>query len=150
MGRMRKGKTVWILGSGFSKPLGGPTLPQLLSHIAFQDAEVRYPDVFKDEVVHRNTYAVRFLYHYGTRFKQGPMTPLFDHVLGEPLWEHAEEFLDQLDAAALDESRPSAKQLRAIIKSQGPICDAIRFGTFAQLPEGSSRFSVRRSRWTAI
>jgi hypothetical protein len=36
-------------------------------------------------------------------------------VPGELLWEHAEEFLDRLDAAALNEKGPSAEQLLRIV-----------------------------------
>jgi len=34
--------TVWILGAGFSKPLGGPLLGKLLSPESERDLRVRY------------------------------------------------------------------------------------------------------------
>src|SRR6266700_3799134 len=112
---MPERRTVWILGSGFSKPLGGPLLAQLLSQTAFEDAAVRYPEVFNG-MVQEKTDAVRYLYHYGTRFAQGPVAA--SRLPGEFLWAHAEEFLDQLDAATLEEDGPSAKRLLRIVNTR--------------------------------
>jgi hypothetical protein len=109
-------KTVWILGSGFSKPLGGPILPQLLSQTAFEDAVVRYPNVLREGLTREKTDAVRYLYHYGTRFAQGSVAGT--RLPGEFLWEHAEEFLDQMDAAALDEKGPGAQRLLRIVNGR--------------------------------
>ena len=106
-------RTVWILGSGFSKPLGGPTLPQLLSYAAFHDIGVRYAD--REWVQDVNHGVIRYLYHYGTRFAAGEILGGIPHGPGEPLWEHAEEFLDYLDTAALNEEGPTAWVLRKIV-----------------------------------
>ena len=112
-------RTVWILGSGFSKPLGGPLLPQLLSHAAFQDAHARYPHVFQG-VLWEATVAVWYLYHYGTRFEQGTPPMIVTSKEGESLWAHAEEFLGQLDAAVIDDNGAIAKQIARIVQGRSP------------------------------
>src|SRR5687768_7972527 len=84
---------VWILGAGFSAPLGGPMLADLLS------LEAR-GDLVDKHALDRLDPGVFWLYHYGRRFRDGWLNK--DHPPGENLWGHAEEFLDKLDAAALN------------------------------------------------
>ena len=61
-----------------------------------------------------NHGVIRYLYHYGTRFAAGRFSKDSTGP-GEPLWEHAEEFLDYLDTAALNEEVPTAWVLRKIV-----------------------------------
>jgi hypothetical protein len=82
-------RTVWILGSGFSKALGGPLLDELLSPVG--------------------ATAVSAIYQ---KLRIGPPQPmmhlsaLIDAIdahrrrNGTPWWRDAEDFLDQLDAIA--------------------------------------------------
>jgi hypothetical protein len=91
---------VWILGAGFSKPLGGPLLGKLLSPEAERDLDVRYFGSGALGTLHAQL--VRFLFRYGLAAKknnavQAPGGQVFD---GEDLWEDAEQFLDYLDTAA--------------------------------------------------
>ncbi len=107
-------RTVWVLGSGFSQPLGGPPLDRLLTRTAFADFAARYPNVYEPNRWPMD--AVEYLYHYGTRFAQGPGPR--QKATGEALWAHAEEFLDRLDAAVADEAGVLARQLVMIANSR--------------------------------
>lgn len=98
-------RTVWILGAGFSRSLGGPLLPDLLSSATNNFVSSLYhknkfiggPPEEPDDVYRRAALAVRRLYDkYGDTADPGIR-----------LWENAEEFLDQLDAAAENESAAS-------------------------------------------
>lgn len=93
--------TVWILGAGFSKPLGGPLLQKLLSPESERDLRIRYPD--KPQLQTLQIESARLLYWYGRSNKpSGPASvgPASFHGQGEDLWEDAEEYLDYLDTAA--------------------------------------------------
>jgi hypothetical protein len=95
-------RTVWVLGSGFSRPLGCPLLDDLLSNTAWSEIKRAYPEtkVVKDP---GSVAAVR-LYHYGRNYALGCPDDVdrerVDRRLGERLWADAEDFLDALDAAA--------------------------------------------------
>jgi hypothetical protein len=78
-------KTVWILGSGFSKSLGGPLLADLLSERGKQQLWARHPDWKKLNVVYE-------VYTANLRDSKSARSAR--------LWEHAEEFLEFVDAAA--------------------------------------------------
>jgi len=74
-------KTVWILGAGFSRPLGGPLLYDLLSHKGRMQARARFGDAFAHDTA--------IVY---TVFEDG-------HRTDSQLWQHAEEFLEVVDLA---------------------------------------------------
>lgn len=78
---MQGTKTVWVLGSGFSKSLGGPLLDGLFGHKAEQETKAVFPQLADRDVA----YQV-FRKHQGV------------------LWEHAEDFLDYIDTALLPDS----------------------------------------------
>lgn len=71
-----RAKTVWVLGSGFSKSLGAPTLYELIGSKQEQLTQEVFPNLGKRDVV----------YH------------LFDKHKGS-LWDHAETFLELIDQA---------------------------------------------------
>jgi len=73
-------RIVWILGSGFSRALGGPLLNELLTRKGGLLAMARFGD---DEEKYRRARDA-FTRHLGR---------------GRRLWENAEEFLDLLDQA---------------------------------------------------
>jgi hypothetical protein len=84
-----RGRVVWILGAGFSKSLGGPLLPDLLSERSRVDAVARFGKPLAEHA--------------------GRVYPIFrKHAAGPEgarnglpvYWEHAEEFLDFVDTAA--------------------------------------------------
>lgn len=105
---MAQGDVVWILGAGFSKPLGGPLLADLFAPNSVQTMRDRFkknlyrsPNV-EDTPERLALVAAVWLYNYGICFKNGPV-PGFDldsRPRGERLWDDAEEFLDVLDLAA--------------------------------------------------
>ena len=79
-------KVVWILGSGFSKSLGGPLLADLFSHQGEAFVAAKFPELDRT-----------------------PYTVFRKHLKGHPnsaglpiYWEHAEQFLDFVSTAAPD------------------------------------------------
>ena len=91
-------KVVWILGSGFSKSLGGPLLYHLLSHRGEAFVQAKFPKL--DRTVYR-------------LFRQ--------HLVGQnerPVyWDHAEEFLDFVSTAAQDGNKEQHDILRRALQS---------------------------------
>jgi hypothetical protein len=83
------GRIVWILGAGFSKSLGGPLLPDLLSERVELEMRGRFSKLVTD-VAHQQIYIV---YRYGLNEKRSKRE-------GLSLWNHAEEFLAYLGDAA--------------------------------------------------
>lgn len=78
---MKGTKTVWVLGSGFSKSLGGPLLYGLFGSKAEHETKEVFPQL-KDRGL---------AYHMFRKLKGG-------------FWEHAEDYLDYLDTALLPHS----------------------------------------------
>lgn len=68
-------KTVWVLGSGFSKSLGGPLLDELLTFRALEDTSALFPSLPERARVYN----------------------LFNNTKGR--WKHAEEFMEFVDLA---------------------------------------------------
>jgi hypothetical protein len=95
-----RGRTVWVLGAGFSKSLGGPLLPDLFSKTSYDLAKLRFPESKFPKLHAMPVRVAHWLYHYGRKFADGH-TLESDRSVGDSLWGHAEEFLDRLDAAAL-------------------------------------------------
>lgn len=87
---------VWILGAGFSRPLGGPLLGKLLSPESERDLHIRYSKMPQLWTPQAN--AARWLYRYG-RNEPAPVGA-GSFIKGENLWEDAEQYLDYLDTAA--------------------------------------------------
>jgi hypothetical protein len=111
-------RIVWVLGSGFSVPLGGPMLKDLLSVRLHNDVARRYASEGLDAEEMRD---VLRLYHYGRQFPEGAegwLKPGEDatNKLGELLWEHAEDFLDTLDTCAGDPREPFGQHLQTTLK----------------------------------
>lgn len=91
---------VWILGAGFSRPLGGPLLGKMLSPESQRDLGVRYP---RAPLWAPQAKAALWLYQYGRAGrKDNAILSRGDgqHHEGEELWEDAEQYLDFLDTAA--------------------------------------------------
>jgi hypothetical protein len=80
---MTSPRVVWILGSGFSKPLGGPLLYDLLSPRMASLVSARFGETFDLYHEARDTFARH--QNQGLR-----------------LWENAEQYLDLLDQARSD------------------------------------------------
>lgn len=106
-------KVVWVLGAGFSKPLGGPMLADLLSLESRRDILEQHPT--KDDP------GVYWLYHYGRKFPDGFLKDRGESysptIRGENLWEHAEDYLDKLDTAAHSPAGPLAARLIRILEN---------------------------------
>jgi len=109
----RAKRIVWVLGAGFSAPLGGPLLRGLLSPMSWHDLQAHYADT--KLLGAAEAWAV-CLYHYGRNYEEGALITQFVTVPmryparnaaqerrittgdGEYLWSDAEAFIDQLDA----------------------------------------------------
>jgi len=106
---------VWILGAGFSKPLGGPLLGKLLSPEAEQDLRVRYPE---GRLWDKYATAARFLYQYGRSGKKYAVKiPNGGATEGEDLWDDAEQYLDYLDTTA-ERTGPGRARLLEILRNE--------------------------------
>lgn len=92
-------KVVWILGSGFSKGLGGPLLDELLTDKARIETHDQYPGLPERQIV------------YDFFRKYGPD--------GAKYWAHAEEFLDFVDAAIEEPSSKRRQFLERLVKGMG-------------------------------
>jgi hypothetical protein len=96
-------KTVWILGSGFSKSLGGPLLDDLLRERGRLELVARFPGLCD------NWGKAHKLFQEHLKGSTNPVSTR--------LWEHAEEFLDFVDVAAASPSSPVATVLRAAMNA---------------------------------
>ena len=94
-----KPKVVWILGSGFSKGLGGPLLYELLTDKARIETHDQYPRLPDRRIVYD------FFRNYGPD--------------GAKYWAHAEEFLDFVDAAIEEPSSTRRQFLERLVKGMG-------------------------------
>jgi hypothetical protein len=116
---------VWVLGAGFSQPLGAPLLRDLLTEASGKRLEATYPNS-KLFFGSRAMAIVRCLYAYGTAWSAGS-SPSEDLKPGERIWSDPEQFLELLDAA--EPNTPQARRL-------SPIID--RLAACIPLPVGSS------------
>jgi SIR2-like protein len=100
-------RTVWILGAGFSKPLGGPLLDELLT--AGSQARVRATFPKEEYGKLHDDFAdfIRALYRL-----HGPHAEI-----GDRHWDDAEAFLEALDLAALGPTNsPSARLIELLVR----------------------------------
>jgi hypothetical protein len=95
-------KVVWILGAGFSRSLGAPLLGQMLTSPAVYRSRKLYPKIFPETEC--QDLVVSAIYEAGSSTSARTF---------EAQWEHAEEFLERLDLAAVDKSEE--ENLRAFI-----------------------------------
>jgi hypothetical protein len=81
-------KRVWILGAGFSRPLGGPLLPDLMRPEVIANLDATYPAApyQRDKGQHQ---VVLKTYGYGTNFQQGRPRGT-EGLPGENIWSDAE------------------------------------------------------------
>lgn len=109
---MARRKVVWILGSGFSKSLGGPLLKDLLTKRRHDLVDVTFtnPALPQERIVAYNIFEG----YRETQSRAG-------------YWEHAEEFLDFVDAAS-DPSSPRYALLNQLLraKTQAYSVEALR------------------------
>jgi hypothetical protein len=90
-------RRAWILGAGFSRPLGGPLLVDLLSPSTRLQLRHLYSTAIDPLLVDR----VLTLYHYGAGSTGGSL-----HVQpGDQVWRDPEQFLEYLDEIGTDHSR---------------------------------------------
>ncbi len=103
-------KRVWILGAGFSRPLGGPLLNELLRPEVGQHLQATYGKTFELGDV------VLELYGHGSRFRDGEIATRW-RTKGELIWSDAEQFLDYLDTAvAGGPNSPAYKRLETLFR----------------------------------
>ncbi len=88
-----KKKTVWILGSGFSRALGGPLLKGLLSKSALYELQATFPELANSQEFER----AQIIFEYG---------------VNTGFWDDAETFLDRLDVAGRNSDSGPGRQMR--------------------------------------
>ncbi len=106
-------RIVWILGAGFSKPLGAPLLDDLFLPATWDLYAIQYGESRFSKLRSKTAEAVHWLYNHGRRFTLGRSISWNWTFDGEALWANAEEFLDYLDTAA---TAPTAAALKARIE----------------------------------
>ena len=89
-------KRVWILGAGFSRPLGGPLINDLLAFRERQLIAASLPESANAETV-LDSLRVRAFCAYGQ---------------ASGYWQHAEDFLATVDAALSDENDSAERHMR--------------------------------------
>jgi hypothetical protein len=116
---------VWIVGAGFSVPLGGPTLASLFSPHAHALLDAHYHSGdgtlgdARKAALGENATMARRLYLIGSRDDRGTL----HHADREKrakysgMWGDAEEFLDTLETAALTEDGALARRLARVVGS---------------------------------
>ena len=102
-------KRVWILGAGFSRPLGGPLLADLLSDRALHQIRLRYGAKGEELVEARPSRMVKWLYDLGNPKIEGRLLSGYEDwdkssyppdINIHRTWDNAEDFLVWLDDAA--------------------------------------------------
>jgi len=92
--------TVWVLGAGFSRPLGGPLLTDLFSEGLESQIEVSFGDkLFTTNDTRDPCRQAIFLYRYGTG-REHSFFPGGKSVRPIYMWPDAEAFLVQLETAS--------------------------------------------------
>jgi len=116
-------RVVWVLGAGFSRPLGGPLLgdlfrPEAWDRLSASYDQAKYPPLYDVEC--RIAHA---LFNYGIAFKNGHVATapgLANGFLrasdGEHIWVDAEAFLASLDTAGLEPKSAAARRIDALIR----------------------------------
>jgi hypothetical protein len=87
---------------------GGPLLTELLSRTSAKDLALRYPDVSEVQDSVTSNERVRWLFRYGHVGEPEGRLARLDaggSAQGEPLWSNAEDFIEYLDASALEEEK---------------------------------------------
>jgi hypothetical protein len=83
---MANGKIVWVLGAGFSKALGAPLLPGLLTRKSVERARFAFGTALTT-IETNHALGMLELYDLGREMR---------------LWLHAEEFIEALDLVVED------------------------------------------------
>jgi len=93
-------KTVWILGSGFSKPLGGPLLRDLFRQENEEDTAAFFPEKIYPGLAKALPW-VQKIFHNGVK---------------DGFWENAEQFLGYVDDAYHDKpNNPHRRRIAHLI-----------------------------------
>jgi hypothetical protein len=127
-------RTVWILGSGFSKPLGGPLLRDLFRQEQTEDVGADFPPEVYPELANTMPVVERY-------FRVG---------VERGLWENAEQFLARVDDAFRAGAGPMMERLRVLINSTDMVNRRGQVSGYPSDEERASRLgafdiSVRRA-----
>jgi len=109
---------VWILGAGFSKPLGAPLLKDLLWPEALRNIHYTYDEKQYPKLRGLPTTSAHWLYQYGTRYARGHRDMDFKGVdmEGAQFWENPEDYLDYLEVAAQNDLSRAARIVRDALR----------------------------------
>jgi hypothetical protein len=117
-------RVVWIVGAGFSAPLGGPTLADLFSEHAYRHLEAIYPSgdgplgEARKVVLGNAAVVARRLYLVGARQDRGSIHPGDRERVGHRgMWDDAEGFLDTMETAADAPTGALARRLKRVADS---------------------------------
>ena len=93
-------KHVWVLGAGFSKPLGGPLLGDLFREEDQRDIEAYFPPIDYSDLAH----------------DQGWVQSLFKEGAHGGFWVDAEQFLTYVDDAYRPTGEPKMRKLTNLVQ----------------------------------
>lgn len=90
-----KKKRVWVLGAGFSRPLGGPLLPDVFSMRSWHKLRDCFPATFEE--MQPAVAAAYAIFHYGSNFPEDYLFLQTESArTGERIFGDAEHFLVEL------------------------------------------------------
>jgi hypothetical protein len=98
---------IWILGAGFSRSLGAPLLADLFTSESARRVTLHYPREMAALKVKPDELAEIF-WHGAYGFPHASPT--------ERRWEHAEEFIEQIELATLPEARVRRNELTSFMR----------------------------------
>lgn len=113
-----KVKRVWILGAGFSRPLGGPLLDDLFTMRGWRQVSYLFPRAcsiqhgqMSEELA--GMLCIYLLYQHGRKFPDGSLFGFDVLGMGENLYQHAEDFLVKLEMLTPQELWSRLRQVAA-------------------------------------
>src|SRR5688572_31436880 len=115
-------KVVWILGAGFSVPLGGPLFRELISPGMYKRLQRWDEYGIQKYLAFVPNEAGAAQYHISASVTAHVITDLYRTGLGkdeadpERLWSDAEQFLHRIEIAANEPGAPIAEDIRSLLK----------------------------------
>lgn len=140
-------RRTWILGAGFSAPLGGPLLLDLFSERTEDQIAVVYGR--RADMSEPETWVAVNLYRWGTGSPH-TLSGNDTATVGRSLWRDAEDYLDRLDGAWLSKGKPDQVIRNAIdILAKGPGRQRIRDWIGNDRPDLLTEVVTAAKRWLA-
>jgi hypothetical protein len=129
-------RTVWVLGAGFSRSLGGPLLPDLFRQEQKQDLRQRYPEASYANLA-TTCWSVQGLFNWGKE--------------SEGRWTDAEQFIEFVEGAEDGSTSHALLQrmmgVAQLVPAGSAVMEKIRFDSPANLRQAVRRALVAECAW---